>query len=77
MIEAMNNMELDQVDERIMDVFHDSVDTFNKAKCSTVVTKEVVQEMLEKDPEWKLMSKEAKDLLGGPGNNSTKVIYDK
>ena len=77
LIAQLENLDLDSVDERIMDVFCDAVDTFNKAKYNTVLTPEILKEMLEKDPEWSAMSDEAKDLLGGPTNTNTKAIYDK
>ena len=51
MIKQMEEISIDKVYERILDVFLEETEDINKCKYNQLVTKENIQEILYKDPE--------------------------
>lgn len=59
-VQNFDDINLDAVDERILDVFTEGTNILGMSRYSEYLTEDIVKEMIAEDPKWVRLSQEAK-----------------
>ena len=81
-MKEIDNLELDMLEERLMDVYFEEVDDFTKVKFADSCDPDAEMNKYlaadqNHDEDWNALSKEAREILGCPKKEKTKKIYDR